>query len=298
VVRWIAARQRARQEARERHQLEVVEQEGLVATGMQPAEARRQAEAVAEAMVEQAAQIKDSGLVDDALVEEVETPAQTAPPIKSPATSEAPPMAEIVAPPPSPPAAAESESFAEPLPEPEPAPSPPRPRPRVDVRQVYAAAVKPPRPRRRSPLWPELRDKLLGPGGRFGIGGILLCVGVAGLYFGGVADELRTLPLAEAASWETIARQLVLPRPIVGAFTLEPLTALAAAVAGLMLALSSFQPLRWRTLVHYGGAIVMVVGPWLGVPALDRFDAALVSFMLGGTPMLVMLVLASLQRPE
>ncbi len=106
------------------------------------------------------------------------------------------------------------------------------------------------------------------------------------------------LPLAEAASWEIIATQLVQPRPIRGGWTLEPLTALAAAAAGIMLVLSSFQPLRWRSLVHYGGAIVMIAGPWLGVPALGTSDPALVSFMLGGVPMLVMLVLASLRPPE
>lgn len=293
VVRWIAARQRARQEARERRQLQVVEEQGLVAAGMQPAEAQRQAEAVAEAMVEQAAQIKDSGLVDDALVEEVEPPRPVAE-AKAPAL----PIAEVVKPAPQVSSTADKDdSFVEPLEEIEPLP-PPRPRPRVDVRRVYAAAAKPPRSRRRSRVWPEVRDKLLGPGGRFGIGGILVCLGVAGLFLTKVADDLRTLPLSDSRSWEMILTQLTQPRTIIGGWTLEPLTALAAALAGIVLVLSSFQPLRWRTLVLYVCAVVMIAGPWLGVPAIGSFDAALLCLAAGGVPAVMVVVMAWLQPSQ
>jgi hypothetical protein len=58
VVRWIEARQQARREARERKHLQAVEQNNLVAQGLTPAQARRQAELVAEAMVEKAAKLK------------------------------------------------------------------------------------------------------------------------------------------------------------------------------------------------------------------------------------------------
>jgi tRNA A-37 threonylcarbamoyl transferase component Bud32 len=278
VVRWIAARQRSRQEARERRQLQVVEQQGLVAEGMQPAEARRQAEAVAEAMVEQASQIKDSGLIDEALVEEVEPPVPQA---KAPeADTAAVPMAEVV-------------DEIDVLP-----PPPTRPRPRVDVRQVTAAATRPPRPRRKSQFWPEVRDKLLGPAGRFGVGGILLALGVAGLYFSNIADELRTFSLAEPGGWEALLALLVQPRTIVVGLTLEPMTALAAAVAGLLLVLSSFQPLRWRTLALYVGALVMVAGPFIGVPAIGTLGAAAVSGVAGAVPMIVVLVMAWMRPPE
>jgi hypothetical protein len=273
IVHWIAARQRARQEARERRQLQVVEQEGLVAQGMQPAEAKRQAEAVAEAMVEQAAQIKDSGMID-ALAEEVEPPAP-------------PPQAKAPEP---------ELPLAEPLAEIEPLP-PPRPRPRVDVRQVAAAATRPPRPRRPSRIWPELRDKLLGPGGRFGIGGILVALGVVGLFLSRIAEDLRAA-WTEPDAWEKIVKVLEQPRPILGAVMLEPMTALAAVAAGIGLVLSSFQPLRWRTLAHYACAVVMIAGPRLGIPRMEKFDATLVSLVVGGLPMLVLLVLAWLRPPD
>ena len=278
IVRWIAARQRARQEARERRQLQVVEQEGLVAGGMQPAEARRQAEAVAEAMVEQAAHIKDSGMID-ALAEEAEPPAPPAPAPKAKT-----PEPEL--------------PLAEPLAEIEPLPPPTRPRPRVDVRrQVAAAAARPPRPRRPSRIWSELRDKLLGPGGRFGIGGVLLALGVVGLFLSRIADDLRAA-WTEPDAWEKIVSVLEQPRPIVGGMMIEPMTALAAVAAGIGLVLSSFQPLRWRTLVHYACAVVMIAGPRLGIPRVEKFDATVVSLVVGGVPMLVLLVLAWLRPPD
>jgi serine/threonine protein kinase len=58
VVGWLDRSARARQEARERKHLQEVERKGLVAQGIDDAEAKQQAERVAAAMVEAAATIK------------------------------------------------------------------------------------------------------------------------------------------------------------------------------------------------------------------------------------------------
>lgn len=58
LVRWIDARQRARQEARERRHLQAIEQKNLEGQGVSAAEARARAEAMAEAMVQKAGEIK------------------------------------------------------------------------------------------------------------------------------------------------------------------------------------------------------------------------------------------------
>src|SRR5262249_479544 len=58
LVRWIDRYQKARQEARQRKHLQTIEQKGLEAQGVNAAEARAKAFAVADAMVQKAAQIK------------------------------------------------------------------------------------------------------------------------------------------------------------------------------------------------------------------------------------------------
>jgi eukaryotic-like serine/threonine-protein kinase len=62
IWRFIQARQRSRQEARERSYLQAVEQRKLVSDGLSAAEAKRKAEMAAEAMVEKAAEIKKEAL--------------------------------------------------------------------------------------------------------------------------------------------------------------------------------------------------------------------------------------------
>jgi tRNA A-37 threonylcarbamoyl transferase component Bud32 len=285
VVRWIAARQRARQEAHERRELQVVEERGLVAAGMTQDDARQQAEAVAEAMVEKASEIKESAIVDDALVEAVELADAPVPQMKTPDLVEPEPAA--------------AEPDLELVEEIEALPPPPRPpAPRVDVRQLQAVAAKPPRPRRPSSVLPELRDHLFGAGGRLGIGGLLVAVGVAGVFLSKVADELRMVPLSEPGAWRNVLALLVEPRSLFGVVTAKPMTFVAAAVAGILLMLSSFQPLRWRTLLHYACAVVMIAGPLLGVPAIESIDAAVVSLVVGGVPSFVLLLQASLRPPE
>jgi serine/threonine protein kinase len=58
VVRWIDSTQRRRQEARERKHLQAIEQKNFEAQGVDAAQAKQQAEAVAGAMVQKAAEMK------------------------------------------------------------------------------------------------------------------------------------------------------------------------------------------------------------------------------------------------
>jgi hypothetical protein len=301
LVRWIHARERARQEARDRKHLQAIEQQNLVAEGMQPAEAQRQAEAVADAMVEKAHQFKEAEFVDEALVEEVARPIpqmKTLP--HEPATAPArttedfgedvdmveiietapPPQAPVPSPPPAPPRTAP------------PPPAPPRPR--VDVRELVAVAEKPP-PRPRRP-GPSLGDRVLAAGTRFLVGVCLLGASVAGLYFIDFAEDLKAVSPLDLDSWKALAAKLLEPRLLALDVAIKPLTCLAAAAAGLLLALSSFQPIRGVGLLHYGCAIVMIAGPWLGVPAVESLDPAIVSLAAGGAFSLVLLVLAGLGR--
>ncbi len=58
IIRWIDAYQRARQEARQRQHLQQIEQNNLVAQGVDAGQAKAQSERVAEVMVQKAAEIK------------------------------------------------------------------------------------------------------------------------------------------------------------------------------------------------------------------------------------------------
>jgi hypothetical protein len=60
VLAWVEARQQARRAAREKQHLQAVEQKELQAQGLGVAQAREKAEELAEAMVTQAAQLKQS----------------------------------------------------------------------------------------------------------------------------------------------------------------------------------------------------------------------------------------------
>ena len=83
-----------------------------------------------------------------------------------------------------------------------------------------------------------------------------------------------------------------------GPFIAVYLTTQKWTQAEIGLVLSSFQPLRWRTLILYPCAFVMIAGPWLGVPSLESCDATLVSLLAGGVPMVVTLVHAWMRPPE
>ncbi len=157
------------------------------------------------------------------------------------------------------------------------------------------------RRRGRAPLLPKLVNLMLGAGGRFMTGALLLCIGMGGLHRSQIADDLGTLSLLDPASWQTAWTQLVEPRlilsvPLLPELWYKPLTFLAAAAAGLALLWSSFQRLRWRSLLYYGSAVVMILGPSLGVPAVGPLDASLVSLAAGGAVSLLLTVLPWLRR--
>src|SRR5947209_15995664 len=58
IIRWIDRYQRARQEERQRQHLQQIEQNNLIAQGVDAGQAQAQAERVADAMVQKAAEIK------------------------------------------------------------------------------------------------------------------------------------------------------------------------------------------------------------------------------------------------
>jgi hypothetical protein len=160
---------------------------------------------------------------------------------------------------------------------------------------VAVAEKPPPRARRRGP---SLADRMLGAGGRFLVGVVLLGAGAAGLYLSNIVDDVRALMPLDLESWKALTVQLAEPRTLAPAVSLKPLNCVATALAGLLLVLSSFQPLRWLTLLHYGCAVVTIAGPWLGVPAVESFDPALVSLAAGGGLSVLLLVVAGLRRPD
>ena len=73
LVRWIEARQVARREAKERRHLQAVEEKGLKAAGVDPAQARKQAEEAASKMLTQA-KTKRSGLARTLVVAPIKGP--------------------------------------------------------------------------------------------------------------------------------------------------------------------------------------------------------------------------------
>jgi hypothetical protein len=286
IVHWIQARERARHEARDRIYLQAIEQQNLVAEGMQAAEARQQAERVAEAMVEKAAQIKEAEHVDDALVHEV-VPHQP----ESIPQMKAPPEAVLVV------ASEGTEDGLDAVDSVEPAPR----RARVDVREMVTLADQPlpDRPRRR--LLPRLASLMIGGGGRFMTGAVLLCAGLGGLHASKLADDFQTLSLLDPESWQTFWTALIQPcrilsLPLLPELWLKPVTCLAAALAGMLLLITSVQSLRWRSPLHYACAVVMVMGPVLGVPPLGPIDAAVVSLAAGGGLSIFVIVYPWLRR--
>jgi hypothetical protein len=280
LVRWLVKRDSIRQEALDRLKLQALEQQNLEAEGMQPADAERQAGATAGAMVEKAAHLKEMSFVFDAVDEDAGAPAPIAePPAPAPA-------AEIM------PAA----SYASPVEKPKAAPPPPTPaRPSASV-QTPVAAPEPARPAEpREPLLPRLLDRLLGSGLRFLVGALLIVAGLAGLYLSKIPDTLQTQPLSDLDTWKGLWPQLFQAESVLGV-ALKPITSVAALLAGVLLLLSSFQPLRWLALLHYGCAFVMIAGPALGVPAIEPLDPALVSLAVGGGISFLMVLLSSPRR--
>jgi ribosomal protein S27E len=261
LVRWIDARQQARQEARARRYLQAVEQKNFVAEGMKPAEARRQAEAVAVAMVEMAAEMKhEADVVAHAVP--VAVPEKT--PEKQPEKAAAP--------------------------APKKAPEPPR-RVRVDLRQLCDVAEKP-APIRRS--FRPLFDKVgifVGGGVRLLLAAGLLCVGLGWLHEARVTEGLANAPLS-LGMWQQVwarAAALYLAVPFVPNMALS---CLAIAVAGFLLLLTTFQAIRWLALLHYICVATMVFGPMLGVPEVGPLNPAMVSLAAGSAGSLLLIAFA------
>jgi hypothetical protein len=91
ICRWIDAREQARQEAKEKKHLQAVEQKHLQAQGMDAAQAKEKAERAAEAMVQNAAALKEAEPVPATLppaprqpVTVADQPGITAPELLSP----------------------------------------------------------------------------------------------------------------------------------------------------------------------------------------------------------------------
>ncbi len=215
LLAWIAAKQKARRVARERRMLQKVEEKGLKARGMEAGAARRQSEDLAAAMVEQAAEFK-----------------QSAPP----------PGAKGVA-----------------------------PHRSVKTMLALKAAVAAPRPRGRSlqgfgtPFGPKLR---------FLLGALLLVAGVfwARANFRSATEALTQLTDQPDLNTLNVIKEMLdkgtqpLQVPLVPAFLTSWVNTFNVAIAGALLVLSAM----WRggrvSLLVVPGALLMAVGPALGLP--------------------------------
>jgi hypothetical protein len=282
LVRWVAKRERLRQEEHDRQTLAALEQQNLEAEGVQPADAERQAGAAAGAMVARATRLKEMSFVFDAVDDEAaQGPAPVTP---EPAAVEPTPAAEFVPPPPPRTGAVEK---------PKPAPPPPAPPPTRPAVTGEVAAEAP--ARRREPILPQLVDRVLGAHLRFAIGGVLVVAGMACLYLSKIPDTLQTQPLSDFDTWKALWPLLFEAEPI-AMLSLKPITSLAAILAGILLVLTSFQPIRGLSLLHYACAAVMIAGPAFGVPAINTLDPALICLVAGGGLSFLMILLSAPRR--
>ena len=62
------------------------------------------------------------------------------------------------------------------------------------------------------------------------------------------------------------------------------------------LVLTSFQPIRGLSLLHYACAAVMIAGPAFGVPAINTLDPALICLVAGGGLSFLMILLSAPRR--
>ena len=308
LMRWIDERQRARHEGRERKHLQTIEQQKLVAEGMAPAEAQRKAEQVADAMVEMAAEIKHEaqpagpsaghpvlsllwlpfrlafwtiGLLRAAFArhraaqqkarEEAAIP--VAQPIEEPV-----PANPVEARPPRP---------------------APAPRPRVDLRKMSEDAEQPPPVRvRRDGVVEKLESLVLGGGVRLGIGVVLICIPIAWLHSTGVFEVLRDRPVYEGATWADVWPKLTQAGPLEISLlpVLAPMSCVAAGVAGILLVITAFQPIRRSVLLHYAAAAFIIAGPQLGVPAIEPLSAELACIAGGAAFSLFVMVVVRMRQ--
>jgi hypothetical protein len=157
-------------------------------------------------------------------------------------------------------------------------------RPKVNLRDLYEAAERPLPPRRRLPVVKLLTGLVLGAQTRLLLGAALLLACLAWLHQNQVADELGKASLLSPATWQGLATKLdnhPLSVPMVPAELLRMLSRLATGVAGVLLLLSIFLPMRWLALVQLAAAALMILGPTLGVPSAGPLSAEMMS-LAGG----------------
>jgi hypothetical protein len=277
LVRWIDARQRARQEARARKHLQAVEQKNFVAEGMKPAEARRQAEAVAVAMVEMAAEMKH----------EVKAVAHAVPVAAPEETLAALPEQRVE----KTPAKVETK-----LPEkgleksPAKVTEPPR-RPRVDLRQLCAVAKTPAVTGRGARVLLDKVGVFVSGGVRLLVAAALLCVGLGWLHQAKVTDGLANAPL-NLGVWQQVWTNAAATQLAVPFVPNVVLSCLAIAVAGFLLLVTTFQSIRWLAFLHYICLTVIVLGPTLGIPEVGLFNPPTVSLAAGSAGSVLLIVFA------
>ncbi len=249
IVRWLDRYQRARQEARERQHLQKIEQKGLEAQGVNASEAKQQAERVAGAMVQAAAEIKKEAAVLPDKLEATVLP---------------------------------HEGIDVSTPKPRSAPPPKR----VNLHDLMAVAVDPHRePLKAKPILPVLLGIPFGSTTRFFVGAVLL--GLSFLWMKGAgllptststSDELVFLRL-----WKTTQERidpLKLPLPDIAN---NVFSSINAAIAGLVLLVS----IIWRSwkigFFVMAGAAVTVVGAETDlIPALGPMTAQVSCLAIGG----------------
>jgi hypothetical protein len=134
---------------------------------------------------------------------------------------------------------------------------------------------------------------VLGAQTRVVLGAALLLVCLAWLHTNKAADELSKGSLLSPATWENaLANLRPLELPMVPAAVLQPLSSLASGVAGLLLVLSAFVPMRLLALVPLAAAALMILGPMLRVPAVGPLSPAMTSLAGGVALWLVAVVVA------
>lgn len=168
-------------------------------------------------------------------------------------------------------------------------PNPDAEQPQAPMRQLLETAQQPQTvynvemPRKLSTLTPaNLLAGLLGAKVRFLAGAVLLAVFAFWLFQNNDGDRLLTELAAavEAHDWGKLDRPgaplAMLPSPIEGIFQ-----GFAPAIAGLILIASAFLG-GWRaSLIAWPAALVVLLGPTLGIPALGPLPPGLASIGIG-----------------
>jgi len=249
IIRWIDNLQSERQKARERKHLQALEQKNLEAQGLDAATAREQAEAVAGAMVQKAAEIRKEADEARLLTEVTVAPNQA---VSLPASKAPPPRRVIVQ--------DLLEVGKQPLPAQKPAV--------VRLDRLLAAPF--------------------GSTVRFVVGAVLLLVGMIWMNANNLLPSANIANIDDPTMYAGLWQQMQEPQnplriPLMPASLLTALCSVNAVLAGLALLLSSI----WRSwkigLLVLLGAAIMVFGPVSGLlPALGPLTPHLAGLAVGG----------------